>query len=98
MACEHLNFDGSIGVHRLSTVVDGPIDAYCAEVRIKCSDCGLPFEFIGVPQGLSGKQPMASIDFQELNCPIAPQGEKVRDFGGFTVSNKPIRTPSGLSQ
>lgn len=73
--CKHLNFAAEVGVNRL-TDTDGdelPI-GYSADVRIKCSDCNLPFHFIGVDYGLSKFKPMVSVGGCELRVPIG-EGE-----------------------
>jgi hypothetical protein len=54
--------------------LDPTIVGYTAEIRIKCRECGLPFEFIGVEAGMSCEKPMASVDAQELRAPIRPKG------------------------
>lgn len=70
--CPHLNFFTNVRVGRLSEDDGGPITGYCAEIQIKCTDCGLPFRFIGVPAGNHYGEPRVSIDGQELRAPIEP--------------------------
>lgn len=70
--CEHKSFHAKVNVGRLSEKEGGPITQYTAEVEIKCNECGLPFEFIGVANGFSPDRPMASADFKTLNVPIRP--------------------------
>ena len=71
--CKHLSFETGTKVARLHE--DGkpePITGYMLDLIIRCRDCGLPFEFIGVPGGYSPAQPMANFDNTELRIPIRP--------------------------
>ena len=53
-----------------------------------CVDCDEPFRWIGVPIGLSPRQPMVSVDETELRAPLRPASSDP-DFGlglpGFAV-------------
>jgi hypothetical protein len=71
-ACAHFNFHTSARIGRLTKKEGGPVTGYSADIRIKCSDCGHPFTWIGVPLGSSPSQPMASVDCEELRAPIQP--------------------------
>jgi hypothetical protein len=75
--CKHMNFDASVSVGRLTDGDDGPVTGYTAGVKIKCIDCGIPFEFIGVPGGFSPAQPMVNFDATELRAPIRPSTDPV---------------------
>ena len=70
--CEHESFRGDFKIARLSHEKDSPIDGYSADITIKCTQCGLPFRFKGVPLGVSQTGPTVSIDGTELRCPIEP--------------------------
>lgn len=87
-ACLHENFGAVVEVNRLSQVEGGPIDAYAADIRVQCADCGEPFRWVGVPAGLSPRQPMCSVDETELRAPLRPASADP-DFGlgmpGFAV-------------
>ncbi len=71
--CEHLKFKALTQVGRITETEGGPVYRYTADITIKCADCGLPFEFIGVPAGESPDGPRTSIDFTELRIPIRPE-------------------------
>lgn len=45
-----------------------------AEVRIRCKECGLPFEFIGLECGLTFTGPACDPSAQEARLPIKPKG------------------------
>lgn len=85
--CAHMNFHANVAVGRLQAgETDATIVGYTADIHIKCSDCGLPFEFAGLPMGSSPMQPMCSVDGQEARMPIMPKGVPMRtDLPGFSV-------------
>lgn len=70
--CEHFNFESHARIGRLTDDEGGPVTGYSADIRIKCSDCGHPFTWVGVPFGYSPAQPMVSVDGQQLRAPITP--------------------------
>ena len=70
--CEHMNFDASVGVGRLSHDEGGPITGYTADIKVRCRDCGLPFRFIGIAAGNHFAEPRVSVDGTELRAPLEP--------------------------
>lgn len=59
---------------------------YLAEVKVNCTECGLPFEFVGVDAGMLWDKPAASPDAQTLRAPMRPKGSKLlAAIPGFTV-------------
>lgn len=86
--CPHENFGAVVEVNRLCSVEGGPIDAYSADIRVRCADCDEPFRWIGVPAGLSPARPMVSVDETELRAPLRPASSDP-DFGlgipGFAI-------------
>lgn len=76
--CTHPEFQQYVAVNRIVTgdEPDTPVKAFMADVRIWCADpptgCGRPFQFIGLPYGMSFEQPMASPDGAELRAPVRP--------------------------
>jgi hypothetical protein len=78
MTCEHLNFQANVKVTRLTdNENENVVTGYSADMKICCVDCGIPFEFIGVPGGYSPIQPMVSFDATELRVPIKPSSDPV---------------------
>jgi hypothetical protein len=65
--CSHAGQRVAAAVHRF---IDRP--EWMAEITIVCTDCGTPFKFLGLPSGVSFRQPRVSIDSRELVAPIAP--------------------------
>lgn len=41
-ACPHENFDALVEVNRLSDIEGGPINAYTADIGVRCAQCGGP--------------------------------------------------------
>lgn len=82
MPCEHHNFRVDAVVNRIEDV-----KTFSVDLRIVCTDCNVPFEWIGAPHGFSYYQPCMSIDNQELRAPIVPRGETVPGgLAGFRIA------------
>lgn len=75
MTCLHQNFRADVKVGRLAAEGSDTIVGFTADIKVECSECGKPFEFIGLPMGYSPGQPMVSVDGQEARMPIKPEGE-----------------------
>lgn len=58
---------------------------FSADVKINCADCGMPFEFIGLPAGISAtnSKPMVSMDGKELRAPIKPSSVPADEVNSF---------------
>lgn len=78
--CEHMNFESNVSVGRI-TDDKGIVRNYVADIHIKCVDCQIPFQFIGMPLGVSYDKPMMEVDGLEARLPIAPQGEIPHPLG-----------------
>lgn len=68
--CKHMNFDASVAVARLEDS-----GRFMAEIRIKCLDCGEPFQFLGLEPGLRLSGAAVSIDGLEANIAISPDSQ-----------------------
>jgi hypothetical protein len=75
--CEHKNFESGVVVTRILDTDAAIISNYMASVRIRCADCGLPFEFIGFEGGFSFLKPMTDPFGKELRLPIQPSKDPV---------------------
>jgi hypothetical protein len=75
--CDHQNFHAEVKVGRISKGEGGPITHYVADVRVTCTVCNLPFEFVGVPTGFAFSGPHCSPDLQELRAPLRPAGASI---------------------
>lgn len=67
--CPHMNFAANVSVARIEDK-----GRFMADVRVKCADCGLPFQFLGLEPGLDMGGARASIDGLEARMAICPQG------------------------
>lgn len=71
MSCKHLNFETESKVGRLfEEGKPDVITGYRLDLVVRCKDCGLPFEFIGLPGGYHFNAPTVNIDGTELRCPM----------------------------
>ncbi len=69
--CPHMNFSANVQVARLED-----IGRFAADVRIHCTECGLPFQFLGLEPGLDLQGARVSVDGLEARLAICPQGEE----------------------
>jgi hypothetical protein len=69
--CDHPEFSASVAVARLCAIEGGPVTSYAADVRVRCSRCGMPFRFVGVrvieaPPAAPLEEPVVTVDGCEL--------------------------------
>lgn len=69
--CKHEDFKADVRVARLEDS-----GGFMAEIRIKCAQCELPFEFQGLKPGIDLQGARVSIDGQEANIAISPKGSR----------------------
>ncbi len=50
---------------------------FMLELRIRCTECNLPFQFKGLPAGLNLNGAAVSVDGLEANLAICPQGAEM---------------------
>ena len=89
MSCAHMNFDVHAKVARIEKdEIDRTIIAHHVDIRVKCHECGLPFEWVGLPNGFSHYRPTVSIDAQIIRAPLIPMGNPQPPAGlaGFSVT------------
>lgn len=87
MTCVHENFRVVANIARCTRSDEDPtVVAYYCELTVKCTVCDRPFEFIGLPMGMSPGEARCSVDGQEARMPIKPVGETMPlDVMGFGV-------------
>ena len=86
MTCQHENFVAVVAVNRITATEGGPVTHFDAAIKVRCADCGLEFEFRGVPDGYSPYGPTVSIDGKELSVPVMPPGMQIPEgLPGFRV-------------
>lgn len=85
MTCKHMNFEASVEVARIEDK-----GRFMAEVRIKCTDCGTPMQFMGLKPGFDLNGATVSLDGLEANIGIHPQGQQpnpLQKLMGYSISN-----------
>lgn len=73
--CQHPNFLVKANVARLTDTDGGHVTGFDASVMINCSECGMPFQWLGLEMGSSPFKPMMSANHLELRAPITPEEE-----------------------
>jgi len=66
-----MNFSAAVKVARLEDS-----GQFMAEVRVKCDECGLPFQFLGLEPGIDLQGARVSVDGLEASLAICPQGKQ----------------------
>lgn len=82
-SCAHHNFDATCRVARLEDT-----GRFVLEVTVKCTDCGRPFQFLGLQPGLNFDGATVSLDGLEANLAICPEGQRpspVQELMGDTI-------------
>jgi len=85
MTCQHMNFHASVQVARIENK-----GRFMAEIRIKCLDCGIPMQFMGLKPGLDFDGATVSLDGLEANIGIHPQGQQpnpLQKLMGYSIKN-----------
>jgi hypothetical protein len=75
--CEHKNFVVDAKVNRLED-----FGRFVADIQIRCSECFVPFVFVGLPAGLNLDGAAVSMDGTEGRFGIVPKGEAIPPFKG----------------
>jgi hypothetical protein len=81
-ACQHLNFMTDVDINRLKDDKTGKVNRFMADIRIRCVDCDIKFQFIGLPAGVNLNGACCSIDACEARMTIAPKGDVVSELEG----------------
>lgn len=84
VACKHENFQATVGVARIEN-----IGRFMAEIRITCTQCGVPMQFMGLEPGLNYEGAAVSLDGFEARIGICPRGERpnpLQTLTGYTVN------------
>ena len=73
--CDHKNFKANVAINRLEDS-----GRFMADVTVRCAECDLPFEFMGLEPGLNLNGAAVSIDGLELHIAISPRGAQPSPF------------------
>lgn len=86
MECKHEDFIANVRVERMED-----IGRFAADVTVKCSQCGQPFKFLGLPGGSLMDGAAVSMDGTEARLAIAPQAATLqyKPYDMFAVVPKP---------
>lgn len=87
MTCEHKNFGVNVGVNRLVSPNDRPMQ-FVAEISIRCADCDKRFQFLGLRAGLDLQGARVSIDGMEAALAIAPEGSTPNPLDRMSINHK----------
>lgn len=79
--CAHHNFKAHVAVARIEDK-----GRFAADVRIKCADCGLPFQFLGLQPGIDMNGARVSLDGLEARMAICPQGEQPSPMDAISLN------------
>lgn len=71
MNCAHHNFECDCKVARMEDS-----SRFMLEVKVRCTECGKPFQFLGLQPGLDFEGARVSVDGLELNVGISPEGAR----------------------
>jgi|SRR5580700_686421 hypothetical protein len=88
--CEHKDFKAMVNVGRLlDNATESCVVGYIADIRIKCAECGLPFEFLGLEPGVDTQGARVSLDGLEARIALTPKGTRPNPFQrrAFNVRN-----------
>ena len=67
--CKHEAFKATVNVARMQDT-----GRFVAEISIKCCQCDLPFQFMGLPPGVNFNGATVSLDGKEARIGIYPEG------------------------
>lgn len=80
--CEHKDFVAQVDVQR---IIDQGSIVFNAEIKVRCSQCGEPFRFLGVGPGWSANGPKVNGDATELRAAIEAQSGSTSPVEDTTV-------------
>ena len=69
-SCKHMNFEANV----LVRIEDQ--GRFVAEIHIRCRDCGISFQFMGLKPGFDFDGATVSLDGLEASIGIHPQGAR----------------------
>jgi len=75
--CKHQNFEANCEMARIED-----IGRFVLHVRVRCSACGVPMRFLGLPLGLDYNSATVRFDGTEARLAVYPAGETVPPIHG----------------
>lgn len=83
--CKHFNFEAKVAVARLEDS-----GRFVAEIRIRCADCQVQMQFMGLPPGLNFDGATVSLDGLEASIGIHPGGQRpspLQNLMGYSIKS-----------
>ena len=75
--CDHPGFHADVKVNRFEDS-----GGFLCEVKVRCTACNLPFQFLGLPMGLHLAGATMSADGREARLAIAPSDRVFHPLSG----------------
>lgn len=74
--CPHEEMAIRADINRINDVPGpaGKLIAFDLELAVDCVACMTPFEFLGLPMGMSPRQPTGTFDGLTMTAPVRPHG------------------------
>lgn len=69
-----MNFIAHVDTGRITKGEGGPVTHFTVELRVQCSECGIPLQFVGMPAGIDTHGPTVSVDALEARLVAVTQG------------------------
>ncbi|WP_439392342.1 hypothetical protein ACRQ5Q_22365 [Bradyrhizobium sp. PMVTL-01] len=69
--CKHMNFAAQVNVARMEDT-----GQFMADITVRCSECNVPFQFLGMEAGIDTHGARVSVDGLEARIAICPQGAR----------------------
>jgi hypothetical protein len=67
--CPHTQFSANVAVNRIEDK-----GQFMADIRVECTDCGTPFQFLGLEPGIDTHGARVSLDGLEARIALTPNG------------------------
>lgn len=78
----------------VSVVYMEDVGRFLCQIKVACADCGLPFQFLGLPMGLDlNGGAFIDPDGQECRLTVAPVGTVPQPLDKMLLSGFRIRQP-----
>lgn len=75
MSCQHETFEARAEINRLHHGGGEEVYQFACDLTVHCVDCGAPFGFRGLPNGIDPNRPTRSVDALTLTAPLLSPSE-----------------------
>lgn len=83
--CEHHSFEAEVRVDRIEDK-----GRFVASIKVKCTECGIPMQFMGLEPGLNFNGATVSLDGLEASIGIHAQGQRpnpMQKLLGYSINS-----------